>query len=298
MQKLLQSLQADTKRFVTDTFYQYLSLSQLPESRLRDAMQYALLNGGKRMRPLLVNLVGGMLGAEQQDMNATSLALECIHAYSLIHDDLPAMDDDALRRGNPTCHIQFDESTAILAGDALQAMAFDVISCLPMSTYANTQRVQLIHELARASGASGMCLGQSLDLLATNERIEAEALKHLHSLKTGALLIASVRMGAIICKQTKETDLSTLSNFAQHIGLAFQIQDDILDVTADTETLGKQQGSDESNNKSTFVTQLGLEGAREALSSHHQQALKALASLPYNTETLEMYTDYMMTRTF
>lgn len=298
MQKLLQSLQADTKRFITDTFYQYLNLSQLPESRLRDAMQYALLNGGKRMRPLLVNLVGGMLGAEQQDMNATSLALECIHAYSLIHDDLPAMDDDALRRGNPTCHIQFDESTAILAGDALQAMAFDVISCLPMSTYANEQRVQLIQELARASGASGMCLGQSLDLLATNERIEAEALKHLHSLKTGALLIASVRMGAIICKQTKETDLSTLSNFAQHIGLAFQIQDDILDVTADTETLGKQQGSDESNNKSTFVTQLGMEGAREALSSHHQQALKALASLPYNTETLEMFTDYMMTRTF
>lgn len=298
MQKLLQSLQADTKRFITDTFYQYLNLSQLPESRLRDAMQYALLNGGKRMRPLLVNLVGSMLGAEQQDMNATSLALECIHAYSLIHDDLPAMDDDALRRGNPTCHIQFDESTAILAGDALQAMAFDVISCLPMSTYANEQRVQLIQELARASGASGMCLGQSLDLLATNERIEAEALKHLHSLKTGALLIASVRMGAIICKQTKETDLSTLSNFAQHIGLAFQIQDDILDVTADTETLGKQQGSDESNNKSTFVTQLGMEGAREALSSHHQQALKALASLPYNTETLEMFTDYMMTRTF
>jgi farnesyl diphosphate synthase len=298
MQQLLQSLQADTKTQIIDTFHQYLRLSQLPESRLRDAMQYALLDGGKRMRPLLVNLVGGMLGAEQQDINATSLALECIHAYSLIHDDLPAMDDDALRRGKPTCHIQFDESTAILAGDALQTMAFDVISSLPMSTFANTQRVKLIHELAKASGASGMCLGQSLDLLATNEQIDVEALKHLHSLKTGALLIASVRMGAIICKQTNETDLSTLSTFAQHIGLAFQIQDDILDVTADTETLGKQQGSDVTNNKNTFVTQLGLDGARKALSHHHQHALTALEALPYDTKTLEMFTDYMMTRTF
>jgi farnesyl diphosphate synthase len=298
MQQLLQALQTDTKTYVIDTFYQYLSLSQLPESRLRDAMQYALLNGGKRMRPLLVNLVGGMLGAEQQDINATSLALECIHAYSLIHDDLPAMDDDALRRGKPTCHIQFGESTAILAGDALQTMAFDAISSLSMSAFANTQRLQLIHELAKASGASGMCLGQSLDLIATNEQIEVEALMHLHSLKTGALLIASVRMGAIICEQAKETDLSILSTFAQHIGLAFQIQDDILDVTADTETLGKQQGSDVTNNKTTFVTQLGLDGARTALSSHHEQALTALEALPYNTKTLEMFTDYMMTRTF
>jgi farnesyl diphosphate synthase len=298
MQDLLKSLQANTKKHVIDTFNQYLIERQVPESRLRDAMQYALLNGGKRMRPLLVNLVGNMLKAKQQDMNVVSLALECIHAYSLVHDDLPAMDNDALRRGKPTCHIQFDESTAILAGDALQTMAFDVITNLPMSAYANAQRVSLVSELAHASGASGMCLGQSLDLLATNEKIDAKALKHLHSLKTGALLTASIRMGAILCEQTKATDLATLTLFAEHIGLAFQIQDDILDVTADTETLGKQQGSDEANNKSTFVTQLGLEGARDELSIHHHQALKALKALPYDTVTLQMFTDYMMTRTF
>jgi farnesyl diphosphate synthase len=298
MQELLKSLQGDTKKYVIDTFHQYLSERHVPASRLRDAMQYSLLNGGKRMRPLLVNLVGSMLNAQQQDMNVVSLALECIHAYSLVHDDLPAMDDDALRRGKPTCHIEYDESTAILAGDALQTMAFDVITSLPMSEYAHTQRVILIAELAQASGASGMCLGQSLDLLATNEKIDAEALKNLHSLKTGALLTASIRMGALLSEQTTASDLATLTSFAQHIGLAFQIQDDILDVTTDTETLGKQQGSDEANNKSTFVTQLGLEGARAELSMNHHQALQALKTLPYNTITLQMFTDYMMTRTF
>ncbi|MBT1452292.1 polyprenyl synthetase family protein [Glaciecola sp. XM2] len=298
MQESLQFLQTQSKTELIETFRDYVRINDLPESKLLDAMHYALLNGGKRMRPLLANIVGTMLNAQNQDINAVSLAIECIHAYSLVHDDLPAMDDDALRRGEPTCHIKFDEATAILAGDALQTSAFEVLATLPMSDFASGKRVEMVRELSQASGAKGMCLGQSLDLIATNETIDFDALTTLHQLKTGALLACAVRMGAMISPITTEEDLLTLSTFAAHIGIAFQIQDDILDVTTDTATLGKQQGSDEANNKSTFVTQLGLDGARKALNEHHHQAKQALTSLPYDTHLLEMFSDYMITRTF
>ncbi|MFC4701816.1 (2E,6E)-farnesyl diphosphate synthase [Glaciecola siphonariae] len=298
MQEDLLALQTLTKARVETAFANYIRVQAYPDSQLLQAMRYALFNGGKRMRPLLIMLVANMLGGDQDDVDTVALAVECIHAYSLVHDDLPAMDDDALRRGKPTCHIEFDEATAILAGDALQTLAFEILANHALSDFANSKRIALISELAKASGANGMCQGQSLDLIATNEDISIDALNHLHSLKTGALLTACVRMGALICSQTSADDLANLTSFANHIGLAFQIQDDILDVISDTETLGKPQGSDQSNNKNTFVSKLGLEGAQTQLKAHHQEALHALDTLPYNTAHLKLFTDYMVTRTF
>lgn len=298
MQQALHDLQAQLKVRLERTFNDYMASQAITDSTLLSAIRYSLFNGGKRMRPLLVTMVAKMLGGMQADADAVALAVECIHAYSLIHDDLPAMDDDDLRRGKPTCHIQFDEATAILAGDALQTFAFELLANLPMQAFADSKRLELIKELSKAAGLQGMCQGQSLDLLATNEDIDINALNELHSLKTGALLIASVRMGAIISENTKLNDLCALSIFAEHIGLAFQIQDDILDVISDTQTLGKPQGSDQAKNKNTFVSKLGLDGAKEELARHHKEALHALNSLPYNTHDLKMFTDFMITRTF
>ncbi len=298
MHEALKEKQTQSIKGLETAFHQFIQQIALPKSRLLDAMQYALFNGGKRMRPLLVRLVADLYGANESDIQCASLAVECMHSYSLVHDDLPAMDDDNLRRGKPTCHIQFDEASAILAGDALQTLAFEVLCEFKMSAFASSKRLYLIKILARASGIRGMCAGQSLDLLATNKEIELEALSHLHSLKTGALLEASVLFGANICKQVTSGDKENLRAFAHHIGMAFQIQDDILDVVSDTETLGKPQGSDQANNKNTFVSKLSLEGAKQELNNHHQEALHALDRLPYNTRNLVLFTDYMMTRTF
>lgn len=294
----LQDLLEQTKSQLSADFNTFLSKNPAAETTLGAAIEYALLNGGKRMRPLLVNLVGDMLSVPQNDLNHVALAIECIHAYSLVHDDLPAMDDDDLRRGNPTCHIKFDEATAILAGDALQCMAFDILARAPFSEHNNTQRISLIQNLCQAAGASGMVGGQSIDLVSTNINIPIETLTQLHTLKTGALLTACVRMPCTMCADISEQDTQQLLIFAQHIGLAFQIQDDILDVTSDTTTLGKPQGSDENSNKSTFVSLLGLQGAQQALDNHHQLALQALAGLPYNTDKLTKFSDYLVTRTY
>jgi len=294
----LQDLLEQTKIQISTDFKDFLLEHPAAESKLGAAMEYALLNGGKRMRPLLVNIVGNMLQLPQSDLNQVSLAIECIHAYSLVHDDLPAMDDDDLRRGNPTCHIKYDEATAILAGDALQCMAFEILATASFSEYSHTQRVPLIKHLCQAAGASGMVGGQSIDLVSTNINIPIDALTQLHNLKTGALLTACVKLPCLLSADISEQNTQQLLEFAQHIGLAFQIQDDILDVTSDTSTLGKPQGSDEEANKSTFVSLLGLEGAQQALSKHHQLALQALAHLPYNTDKLATFTDYLVTRTY
>lgn len=298
MHQTLKELQDQVKSRLESAFNAYIQSQNINDSHLLSALEYALFNGGKRMRPLLVAMVSDMLGGQPRDADAVALALECMHAYSLVHDDLPAMDDDALRRGQPTCHIQFDEATAILAGDALQTLAFELLANVELDHFANTKRLELIKELSKASGIQGMCQGQSLDLLATNANIDLAALKQLHQLKTGALLEASVRMGAMISVHTTAEDTQSLTLFARHIGLAFQIQDDILDVTSDTLTLGKPQGSDQAKNKNTFVSKLGLTGAQDELSLHHKEALHALSTLPYNTSQLEMFTDYMITRTF
>ena len=273
-------------------------INDLPDAapRLKESMLYALTNGGKRMRPLLVHLVGNMLDIPDNDQRAISMAIECIHAYSLVHDDLPAMDDDALRRGNPTCHIAFDEATAILAGDALQTQAFSIVAEHPMSAFANHRRAQLVAVLARAAGYSGMCGGQAIDLAATGKQITLAELQHLHQLKTGALLTACVEMVCLVTEQLDSNHQQLLCRFANRIGLAFQVQDDILDVTASTETLGKPKGSDEAQGKNTFPSLLGLDGARQELAKLHQEALQALDGLPYNTDYLVAFTDLMVSR--
>lgn len=275
-------------------------VTQLPEqnSSLKQAVHYALLNGGKRTRPLLVYLTGNMLDCHQQELDAIAMALECIHCYSLIHDDLPAMDDDDLRRGQPTCHIKFDEATAILAGDALQSLAFELLVSHELTPGRESHRLSLVKHLSLAAGYRGMCGGQALDMAATNQPISQSELQDLHHRKTGALLKAAVIMPTLLKQDMSEHHKRLLALFADNIGLAFQVQDDILDVISDSQTLGKPQGSDQAHNKSTYPSLLGLDGARDYLQQLHQQALQALTALPYNTRLLVEFSDYIVKRSF
>lgn len=295
------SLQATlqyTTEHMTHYFTSFVERQGIVDEKLRSAIHYALLNGGKRMRPLLVSLVGEVLGIGKQDLIPLGLAVECVHAYSLVHDDLPAMDDDDLRRGSPTCHIKFGEATAILAGDALQCMAFQILAEATFDRPLRQGQHSLILALSAAAGPAGMVGGQSIDLSSTNIPISLTQLTQLHLLKTGALLKVCVLLPCLLSTYIKPEEQSLLLRFAEHIGLAFQIQDDILDVTADTQTLGKPQGSDQKANKSTFVSLLGLEDAKLELNKQHDLAIHALRSLAYNTEKLETFTDFMVTRTF
>ncbi|GGA71427.1 (2E,6E)-farnesyl diphosphate synthase [Neiella marina] len=277
---------------------QYLSkaIDQLPEqgTALKAAMGHGLLLGGKRARPFLVYATAHMLKVPLAKVDAAAAAIECIHAYSLIHDDLPAMDDDELRRGQPTCHVAYDEATAILAGDALQTMAFELLSNADSDLHANIQ-IQLIRSLSRASGYQGMCGGQGMDLAATDQHVALQRLEQIHAAKTGALLRCAVEMAAIVA-ELPEQETDCLLTFARDIGLAFQVQDDILDVTSDTETLGKPQGSDQAANKSTYPALLGLSGARQKADSLLQSALHALQTLPYNSAQLEAFARYIVSR--
>ena len=240
---------------------------------LHQAMRYAVLGGGKRMRPLLVYAGGRIFGADENALDAPAMAVELIHAYSLVHDDLPAMDDDALRRGRPTTHIAFDEATAILAGDALQTRAFGLIADAPLPA---SLRVACLQTLAHASGAAGMCGGQALDIDATGHQQPLQALERMHALKTGALIRAAVRMGAL-CGQAPAADLATLDTVASALGLAFQVRDDILDVEANSEQLGKTAGKDEAQAKSTFPALLGMDGAKAHLRTLSEQMFDGLA---------------------
>ncbi|TQM17815.1 farnesyl-diphosphate synthase [Pseudoxanthomonas sp. 3HH-4] len=229
--------------------------------RLHAAMRHAVLGGGKRMRALLVYASGTLLRADEATLQAPAAAVELIHAYSLVHDDLPAMDDDDLRRGKPTVHIAFDEATAILAGDALQTLAFELLACADAPALL---RVDWLATLSRASGAAGMCGGQALDIDATGTQQTLHALQRMHALKTGALIRASVRMGA----QAGAADTGTLArldDFATALGLAFQVRDDILDIEASSEQLGKTAGKDVAQAKSTYPALLGMDGAKAKL---------------------------------
>ena len=258
-------------------------LEQLPhqEQPLIQAMKYGLLLGGKRVRPFLVYITGQMLGCKPEDLDTPASAIECIHAYSLIHDDLPAMDDDDLRRGQPTCHIKFDEATAILTGDALQTLAFTILAEGELNPNAENQRIKMVQALAQASGAGGMCLGQALDLGAENRRVSLADLEEIHRNKTGALINCAVKLGALAAGEKGLEVLPHLERYSKAIGLAFQVQDDILDIISDTETLGKPQGSDQELNKSTYPSLLGLEGAMEKAHTLLQEALQALEAIPY-----------------
>lgn len=262
---------------------------------LRDAMKYGLLLGGKRVRPFLVYATGEMLGANAQALDYAAAAIEAIHAYSLIHDDLPAMDNDDLRRGHPTCHIQFDEATAILAGDALQAFAFELLSQTPHISA--EQKLALVQLLAKASGVHGMCLGQSLDLISEHKQISLEALEQIHRNKTGALLIAALKLGFICSPHFSDKTLEqSLTRYAEAIGLAFQVQDDILDIEGDSAEIGKSVGSDLDLDKSTYPKLLGLDGAKQKAQDLYRTALSELENIPFDTTALRALAEFIITR--
>ena len=257
---------------------------QSPPQALHAAMRHAVLLGGKRMRPLLVYASGTVFGADAARLDAPAVAVELIHAYSLVHDDLPAMDDDALRRGQPTVHVAFDEATAILAGDALQSLAFEVLVQAPV---ADAVRVALLRTLAAASGAAGMCGGQALDLAATGTgaAVSVAALERLHALKTGALIRAAVRMGAL-CGGASDHELAHLDRYADALGLAFQVRDDILDIEGDSVTLGKTAGKDVAQDKATFPALIGLEASRARLHELGTAMTDALAPFGKRADAL------------
>ncbi|HDL3365450.1 TPA: (2E,6E)-farnesyl diphosphate synthase [Mannheimia haemolytica] len=264
-------------------------------SPLVEAMAYAVLLGGKRVRPFLIYATGRMLGVPLEKLDHSAAAMEAIHAYSLVHDDLPAMDDDRLRRGKPTCHIAFDEATAILAGDALQSFAFELLATDPHLT--DREKVAQVTELATASGAKGMCLGQSLDLIAENKAVSLEELELIHRNKTGALILSSVMMGLNLSEHSQNLAIKQpLVNYAKAIGLAFQVQDDILDVIGDTDKIGKTVGSDEHLNKSTYPKLLGLDGAKQKAEMLYQTALHSLEQLPFDTTALKELANFIVTR--
>ena len=245
--------------------------------RLHAAMRYAVLGGGKRIRPRLVYAAGTAVGLEPDALDASACAVEYIHAYSLIHDDLPAMDDDALRRGRATTHIAFDEATAILAGDALQSLAFETIATDRHPRVSDAIRAARLATLARACGSRGMVGGQALDMASEGRAIDVETLERLHSLKTGALLHACVRLAADGRPDLRARKRDALDRFATRIGLAFQVRDDVLDIDSDTATLGKTQGADIAHDKATYPALLGLEAARAYADRLYAEAVEALA---------------------
>ncbi|OEY99239.1 MULTISPECIES: farnesyl diphosphate synthase [Stenotrophomonas] len=259
-----------------------LPAPELAPQRLHQAMRYSVLGGGKRMRPLLVYASGQIFGADEAALDAPAMAVELIHAYSLVHDDLPAMDDDAMRRGRPTTHIAFDEATAILAGDALQTRAFGLLADAPLPALL---RVHCLQALSHASGAAGMCGGQALDIDATGHAQPLADLQRMHALKTGALIRAAVRMGAL-CGEAPQADLLQLDAFADALGLAFQVRDDILDVEASSEQLGKTAGKDQAQAKSTFPALLGMDGAKAELAALSERMRDSLAGYDERADAL------------
>lgn len=280
---------------VNDVLAEKLADYPAHNAPLQEAMAYAVLLGGKRVRPFLIYATGRMLGVPLAQLDSSAAAMEAIHAYSLVHDDLPAMDDDALRRGKPTCHIAFDEATAILAGDALQSFAFELLA--NDEHLSAEQQIAQVRQLSQAAGARGMCLGQSLDLLAENRAVSLTELELIHRNKTGALITASVLMGFNLSTHTENSQIKQqLIRYAEAIGLAFQVQDDILDVIGDTEKIGKSTGADEALNKSTYPKLLGLDGARQKAQQLYQQAVEALAQLPFDSSPLRELAEFIVKR--
>lgn len=276
-------------------------VNSLPNSvdeptRLHDAMRYAVLGPGKRVRPVLVYATGETFGTSMNSLHASAVAVELIHAYSLIHDDLPAMDDDDLRRGRPTCHKQFDEATAILAGDALQALAFEVIAQCDGVDVAAPRRIDMLRTLAHASGSEGMAGGQAMDLAAVGSRISLQELEKMHLHKTGALIRASIRLGYLSSDIDDDEIAERLDIYARCIGLAFQVHDDILDVEGDTEIIGKPQGSDSAQNKPTYPNILGMAEAKNTAQRLCDEALESLETLGPKADTLRQIAAYIVNR--
>ncbi|NYE63934.1 farnesyl diphosphate synthase [Duganella sp. 1224] len=262
----------------------FLPAADAIPARLHAAMRYALLGGGKRVRPLLVYAAGALFGADASTLSRAAAAVEMIHAYSLVHDDMPCMDDDELRRGKPTVHVAYDEATALLVGDALQSQAFMVLAAADQVPPARA--LAMVRLLAQASGSAGMCGGQAIDLDSVGLSLTLEQLEQMHQLKTGALLRASVVLGALAGKDLSDEELNALNVYARAIGLAFQVVDDVLDATADSATLGKTAGKDAADNKPTYVSILGLEPSRALAEQLRRDAHAALA--PFGEKALRL----------
>ena len=269
----------------------------LPElARLYEAMRYSVMNGGKRVRPLLAYAAFEALGGKAEQANGAASAVELIHAYSLVHDDLPAMDDDDLRRGQPTTHKKFDEACAILAGDGLQSLAFSALLDPRLSDLSADIRLQQVTALAHAAGPAGMVGGQAIDLGSVGLKLDQKALEQMHRHKTGALIEVSVKLGALASGRAEKDELKSLQTYAQAIGLAFQVQDDILDVESDTETLGKRQGADIARDKPTYPALLGLDAAKAYALELRDQALHALRPFDAAAEPLRDLARYIVDR--
>ncbi|MGH8557831.1 MAG: (2E,6E)-farnesyl diphosphate synthase [Methylococcales bacterium] len=264
--------------------------------RLHEAMRYSVFNGGKRMRPVLTYGAGRALGIGPDLLNGPACAVELIHAYSLVHDDLPAMDDDDLRRGKPTCHVAFDEATAILAGDGLQTLAFQVLASDRILPASDSIRIKMIDILVQASGSHGMVGGQAIDLDSVGKRLDLPSLENMHIHKTGALIRASVRLASCVADGVDEDKVIRLDHYAKCIGLSFQIQDDILDEESDTQTLGKTRGKDRNQNKPTYPGLLGMAGAKQKALDLHEEALDSLSVFGAHAEILRSISLYIINR--
>ena len=265
-------------------------------SRLHGAMRYAALGGGKRVRPLLVHAAGELTGAAPEKLDVVACAVEMIHAYSLVHDDLPCMDDDVLRRGRPTCHVEYDEPTALLVGDSLQTLAFELLGREAITEPA--RQLEMVLLLAHASGSRGMAGGQAIDLASVGKSLDQPELELMHALKTGALIRAAVLLGALTGDTMSAAERDSLDRFAKRAGLLFQVVDDILDCTASTATLGKTAGKDEAADKPTYVSLLGLERARTYAEELRGDALGALAPFGQRARRLTELADFICHRQF
>jgi len=287
----------DCRIRVERALHQWLPPDSTQPVRLHGAMRYAALGDGKRVRPVLVYAAGQALGARPECLDAAACAVELIHAYSLVHDDLPAMDDDDLRRGRATCHKAYDEATAILAGDALQTLAFRVLCEDDELCVNRADRLRMIAELAHASGSRGMAGGQALDMEATGREIDLAQLENLHIHKTGALILASVRLGGLAAGASSDARMSGLERYAKCIGLAFQVRDDVLDVEGDTAVLGKTRGKDAATDKATYPALIGLDAAREMTQRLIDEALDNIATFDDAADPLRQLAHYIVGRT-
>lgn len=285
------------KSRVNSALSELLPCSDKDNTLLNEAMRYAITNGGKRVRPIVTFATGTALGIPLETLDVPACAVEMLHAYSLVHDDLPAMDDDDLRRGKPTLHKHYDEATAILAGDALQALAFTILASNKDPALSDTTKLKMVEVLGDASGVKGMAVGQAIDLESVGKTLSLEQLEAMHRLKTGALIRASAKM-AVLAAEIEDKDLHRkIDAYADAIGLSFQIVDDILDVTSDTQTLGKTQGADEALNKPTYPALLGLDGAKNYARQTHLAALDALSGLDTQFDELRNLSEFIVKRT-
>jgi farnesyl diphosphate synthase len=279
-----------------ETLREVLPRAEVSPQRLHEAMRYAVLAGGKRVRPLLVIASGEMSGADAVRLNIAAAVVELIHAYSLVHDDMPCMDNDVLRRGKPTCHVEYDEATALLVGDSLQSLAFQLLAEHRLNDDARHQ-LEMIKLLAAASGSRGMAGGQAIDLASVGKPLALPELEFMHIHKTGALIRAAVLLGAR-CGSVVQEQLDKLDRFGKLIGLAFQVVDDVLDCEADTATLGKTAGKDADNDKPTYVSLLGIQGAREMAQRLHREAMETLEAFGDSALRMRELADFIVLRKF